>query len=275
MYSPAEIEQRVEQLERRLIAEREGSEALKGMMNAACARLELERDAALAALKAIQVAKPSVKLTVVNRSGEGQEPLVAFSPDFAYYYDDLAPGTEVSLYAEPSATRFRDEGVADLVFPTMLRKMWSGGEVQAWLKHQGPLYAWPTPQRPAFQIRVAPWMLECFGADIASDEQERNHRFLEEALELVQACGASAGEAHELVDYVFGRAVGERVQEVGGVMVTLAALCLAHRIDMHQAGEIELDRINQPDVIDRITKKQQSKPAFGPLPGSYPDRKPS
>lgn len=29
---------------------------------------------------------------------------------------------------------------AKLRFPTMLRKMWSGGEVQQWLEEQGPLY---------------------------------------------------------------------------------------------------------------------------------------
>lgn len=275
MNSPAEFRQRVEQLERSLFDERQGHDEFKAMMNAAYARLELERDAALAQLKLLESQKPSVKLIVVHRSDEEQEPFATFSPDFAHYYDDLSHGTEVSLYARAPVARFRSEGVANLMFPTMLRKMWSGGEVQAWLEHQGPLYAWPAPQRPAFQIRVAPWMLECFGADIANDGQERNHRFLEEALELVQACGATAGEAHLLVDYVFGRPVGERVQEAEGVMVTLAALCLAHGMDMHQAGEIELDRINQPEVLDRIRKKQQAKPAFGPLPGSYPDRGPS
>jgi hypothetical protein len=38
-----------------------------------------------------------------------------------------------------------------------------------------------------FQSRVQPWMLECFGAEIAVDTFERNHRFFEEAAELVQA----------------------------------------------------------------------------------------
>lgn len=32
---------------------------------------------------------------------------------------------------------------AKLHFPTMLRKMWSGGEVQQWLEEQGPLYRHP------------------------------------------------------------------------------------------------------------------------------------
>ena len=130
-----------------------------------------------------------------------------------------------------------------------------------------PLYA----EQPApFQARVKPWLLECFGEAIAADRQERNHRFLEEALELVQANQCTASEAHQLVDYVYGRPVGEPSQEVGGVMVTLAALCLATEIDMHAAGETELGRIWTK--VDQIRAKQAAKPAMSPLPGVYPDR---
>lgn len=129
----------------------------------------------------------------------------------------------------------------------------------------------PIAERPApFQDRVKPWMLECFGPAIAADRQERNHRFLEEALELVQASGCTAVEAHQLVEYVYGRPVGDPVQEVGGVMVTLAALCLAHGMDMHAAGETELARIWTK--VDQIRAKQAAKPAMSPLPGAYPDR---
>lgn len=116
----------------------------------------------------------------------------------------------------------------------------------------------------AFQDRVQPWMMECFGKMIAGDKEERNHRFLEEALELVQACETSRSECHQLVDYVYGRAVGEKAQEVGGVMVTLAALCLAQELDMHDAGEVELARVWTK--IDRIRAKQAAKPKHGPLP---------
>ncbi len=42
-----------------------------------------------------------------------------------------------------------------------------------------------------FQDRVQPWLMECFGPMIAGDREERNHRLLEEALELVQACDCS------------------------------------------------------------------------------------
>ena len=125
----------------------------------------------------------------------------------------------------------------------------------------------PTPQA-AFQQRVQPWLLECFGAEIAADRVERNHRFLEESLELVQSLGCTASEAHQLVDYVFGRPVGDPPQEVGGVMVTLAALCLASGLDMHDAGEVELTRISAPEVVAKIRAKQAAKPKHSPLPQS-------
>lgn len=115
-----------------------------------------------------------------------------------------------------------------------------------------------------FQSRVELWMATTFGEAISRDVVERNHRFLEEALELVQAKGCSAEEAHQLVDYVFNRPVGEPAQEVGGVMVTLAALCLAADLDMHEAAEVELARIWTK--VEQIRAKQASKPKMSPLP---------
>jgi NTP pyrophosphatase (non-canonical NTP hydrolase) len=115
-----------------------------------------------------------------------------------------------------------------------------------------------------FQEGVRLWMAACFGSEISADRAERNHRFIEEALELVQACGCTKSEAHQLVDYVYGRDQGDINQEVGGVMVTLAALCLANGFDMHRAGETELERVWTK--IDAIRAKQAAKPKHSPLP---------
>lgn len=117
----------------------------------------------------------------------------------------------------------------------------------------------------SYQSRVRPWLHACFGPEVAADRVERHFRFLEEALELVQSSGCNAEDAHKLVDYVFSRPVGEMKQEVGGVMTTLASLCLANGLDMHQAGEDELARVWQK--IDVIREKQKAKPHGSPLPG--------
>ncbi len=116
----------------------------------------------------------------------------------------------------------------------------------------------------AFQSEVYRWLIACFGPTIATDKVERNHRFLEEALELVQACGCTQDEAHQLVDYVFGRPIGEPNQEVGGTMVTLAALCQAQGLDMDDDGRTELARVWTK--VEKIRAKQAAKPKFGPLP---------
>lgn len=115
-----------------------------------------------------------------------------------------------------------------------------------------------------FQARVGDWIQHCFGPEIGADKVERNHRFIEEALELVQSGGCTASEAHQLVDYVFGRPIGEKGQEVGGVMNTLAAWCNAHGIALDEAAETELRRCWAKS--DVIRAKQAAKPKHSPLP---------
>lgn len=115
-----------------------------------------------------------------------------------------------------------------------------------------------------YQASADKWLLACFGGQIARDKVERNHRFLEESLELVQACGTTASEAHQLVDYVYGRETGEIGQEIGGVMNTLAALCSAHGFDMIVEGYREIARCWTK--IEKIRAKQAAKPKHSPLP---------
>lgn len=107
-------------------------------------------------------------------------------------------------------------------------------------------------------------MMACFGMRVASDKNIRNRRFFEEATELVQACGMRREEAHELVDYVYNRPVGEIKQEIGGTMTTLAALCLAQDADMDEAADTELSR--NWGNIEKIRAKQASKPFGSALP---------
>lgn len=122
----------------------------------------------------------------------------------------------------------------------------------------------PGVQNPPSQTRVDEWIWHCFGEAIRGDKAERNHRFIEEALELVQAAGCTASEAHQLVDYVFSRPIGDVKQEVGGVMNTRAALCNIHDIDLDAAAETELRRVWTKS--DQIRAKQAAKPKHSPLP---------
>lgn len=114
-------------------------------------------------------------------------------------------------------------------------------------------------QAPSFQTRVGAWMIQCFSMTITNSLLERGFRFGEESLELQQTIGVTREQAHALVDYVYGRPTGERPQEVGGVMVTLAALCHAAELSMDVCGEIELARVNTPEMIDKIRRKHNDK----------------
>lgn len=111
-----------------------------------------------------------------------------------------------------------------------------------------------------FQVRVHTWLTVCLGAATTADLVERRHRFLEEALELVQSTGCSREEVLQLVEYVYGRPPGEPGQEVGGVMVTLASLCTASGLDLEQAADTELSQVW--NKMDKIRAKRKTKPSI-------------
>jgi len=173
-----------------------------------------------------------------------------FNPDDGISFDPVASkGTPYEFRRSPSGTNLFSAEQATAMVRHMLEGLpQPASDIKPW----------------TFQDHVKPWMQECFGPEIAADTVERNHRFLEEALELVQSLGCSKAEAVALVDYVYDRPVGEPKQEVGGVMVTLAALCLANGFDMHSLGDVELERVW--GKIDAIRAKQASKPKNSPLP---------
>lgn len=96
------------------------------------------------------------------------------------------------------------------------------------------------------------------GAESQNMIAERAARFLEEALELAQACGMPPHIANSLVDYVFHRPMGGIHQEIGGVMVTLGGLAACAGLDMDNCGEIELKRCR--DKALTIQAKGRGKP---------------
>lgn len=123
------------------------------------------------------------------------------------------------------------------------------------------------PPRPSFQERVHTWVTECFGEHNAHDRTEHTHRYLEESLELAQALGCTESEVMWLVRYVYSRPRGEVAQEIGGVMVTLAALCAANSCSMASCGEQELARVLTR--IEEIRAKQARKPKCTPIKTAF------
>jgi hypothetical protein len=121
-----------------------------------------------------------------------------------------------------------------------------------------------------FQQRVEPWFRECFPPGVCNDKLERGDRLLEEVLELLQSGDYPPERVAALRDYTWGRAKGEPSQEVGGVMVTLAAYCIAHGLEMVGAAETELARITRPEIIAKIRAKQATKPTGSALPIAPP-----
>lgn len=113
---------------------------------------------------------------------------------------------------------------------------------------------------PAFQDECMLWAEKTFGETINNDVNERNQRFLEESLELVQSTGMTVDQAHVMVDYVFNRPVGETFQEIGGTIITLALLCSVKGYDISYAGAMEIHRCW--DNMEKIKAKQAQKPKF-------------
>lgn len=112
----------------------------------------------------------------------------------------------------------------------------------------------------AFQDRVCEWIVKCFPPMLYASKRERALRFLEEAMELVQAEGLTCHDAHRVITYVFNRAVGETQQEIGGVLVTLAALCWNEGIYLDVAAKQEIERIEDPAIMETVRAKQANLP---------------
>jgi hypothetical protein len=128
------------------------------------------------------------------------------------------------------------------------------------------------------QSRIASWVRIVFDEATSKNAPERSLRVAEEAIELAQACGIDAEALHRLVDYVCGRPVGEPAKEIAGCLVTVYAAAEALGVDAQEQFEIELSRIHQPEVIDRVRRRQAEKReamvAMPELPGGWRARAP-
>lgn len=115
-----------------------------------------------------------------------------------------------------------------------------------------------------FQNHVDAFVGLCFGMQESGNVYNRACRFVEEALELAQSVDIPAEDILLLVNYVYSRPQGNAANEIGGVMVTLAALATAAGVDLQDAAFAELTRIWA--IKDKIQAKFLSRPINSPLP---------
>lgn len=142
----------------------------------------------------------------------------------------------------------------------------------------GKTYRLPpaTPPAPArapepaavesYQDRVKAACAVLFEGD-PTDVAERRDRFAEEALETCQAFGMTRDDMRALVDYTFGRPLGEPAKEIGAAMTTLASLCVYAGGDLMACAEADLAKLQQPETIARIRAKRATRHGRGSLPG--------
>jgi len=118
----------------------------------------------------------------------------------------------------------------------------------------------PATMSGSFQQRCMAWGRASFNDTTAFDRTERAERFIEEAIELVQAMGLTREAVAAAVKYVYGRPVGQLHQELGGVMVCLGLLSESQGLDMLTEAERELGRCVQ--MVEKIRVKHRMKPRF-------------
>src|ERR1019366_10303280 len=106
------------------------------------------------------------------------------------------------------------------------------------------------------------WAIRCFGREHVFDRAIRALRTLEEAAELAQALGVPEDKAAKCISTVYSRPVGEPLQEIGGVLLTIAVLCESMGAEADDILEIELRRVLKKDIA-HFTKRNQEKLDLG------------
>jgi NTP pyrophosphatase (non-canonical NTP hydrolase) len=109
---------------------------------------------------------------------------------------------------------------------------------------------------------VIDWCSRTFGDAVATDPLERAARLIEEAIELVQACGLPADRVADIARHVYSKPVGEVAQEVGGVGVTLLALADVFGVSAELEERREVLRVLSKDPA-HFRARQDAKAAAG------------
>lgn len=117
--------------------------------------------------------------------------------------------------------------------------------------------------RDTVQAVAADWCKNAFGVEHATNIEQRAVRFLEEAIELYQACGGQEAMAYRLVEYNFKKPLGDPYQEMGGVGVTLLALSAAIGKSADDAEKVELARVlSKPAAFWAARNEKKNRDGF-------------
>jgi len=107
--------------------------------------------------------------------------------------------------------------------------------------------------------RVNIWLRDCVGHEVADDLAERNHRFCEEALELLQACGYTRAQIDAMADVVYSKPPSSNQGgECADVIICLVQLARARNIDLVKMVREGIAR-NWANS-DKIREKNRTKP---------------
>jgi hypothetical protein len=127
-----------------------------------------------------------------------------------------------------------------------------------------------------FQTGIAGCTLANF--DIGNEDRfERSDRFLEKVIELLFELNYSPARITAMINFVRNESEALDYEDeveinryIGGVMVTLSALCTSQGIDLSECSSNELARITKES--SRKAKKKDTKPHGSELIEKYGDR---
>jgi hypothetical protein len=108
------------------------------------------------------------------------------------------------------------------------------------------------------------WTDMACGEESRRSKRERALRLVEEAIEFAQSVDVDVETVHAVAGHVYQRPKGDPGQEIAGVYVTMLAAACA--VDVNAEDELarEILRIQQPDVIERVRRRQiEKRAAFG------------
>lgn len=153
-------------------------------------------------------------------------------------------------------------------FATEMTDIWwlLSDEAQAYLETwiRAMKQQWPMSR---LQETIKSWALRVLGRESFANNAERALRVAEEAVELAQCMGVEAADMHRLVDYVYARPAGTPAQEIAGTLVTLYAAAASVGVDAEEALRAEVERIHQPEIEDKVRRRQAEKRAL--VGGNY------